>query len=111
MSGVSFRIAAGERVALIGRIGSGKSTIEKLVLGLYEPDAGSVMMDGTDLRQIDPADLRRNIGCVPQDVMLFTGTLRDNITMGAAQADDVDHAACFRARRGRGFRGPASLGI
>jgi ATP-binding cassette subfamily C protein LapB len=89
LAGVSFRIAAGERVALIGRIGSGKSTIEKLVLGLYEPEGGSVMMDGTDLRQIDPADLRRNIGCVPQDIMLFTGTLRDNITMGAAQADDV----------------------
>jgi ATP-binding cassette subfamily C protein LapB len=89
LCGVSFKIAAGERVALIGRIGSGKSTIEKLVLGLYEPDGGSITIDGTDLRQIDPADLRRNIGCVPQDVTLFTGTLRDNIVMGAAQADDA----------------------
>ena len=89
LSGVSFRIEAGERVGLIGRIGSGKSTIEKLVLGLYEPDQGSILVDGTDLRQIDPADLRRNIGCVPQDVMLFTGTLRDNITMGSAEADDA----------------------
>ncbi len=89
LAGVSFRVGAGERVALIGRIGSGKSTIEKLVLGLYEPEGGSILVDNTDLRQIDPADLRRNIGCVPQDVMLFTGTLRDNITMGAAQADDA----------------------
>ena len=89
LSGVSFRIAAGERVAMIGRIGSGKRTIEKLVLGLYAPEQGAIMIDGTDLRQIDPADLRRNIGCVPQDIMLFTGSLRDNITMGAAEADDA----------------------
>jgi ATP-binding cassette, subfamily C, bacterial LapB len=85
---VSFAIGAGERVGLIGRIGSGKTTIEKLVLGLYEPERGAVLLDGTDLRQIDPADLRRNIGCVPQDVFLFHGTVRDNITLGAPFADD-----------------------
>jgi ATP-binding cassette subfamily C protein LapB len=94
LSGVTFRIDAGERVALIGRIGSGKTTVEKLVLGLYEPDSGAVLVDGTDLRQIDPADLRRNIGCVLQDVVLFAGTLRDNITMGKPHADD---AAVLRA--------------
>ena len=71
---VSFTVQAGERVGLVGRIGSGKTTIEKLVLGLYEPDQGAVLIDGTDLRQIDPADLRRNIGCVLQDVVLFHGT-------------------------------------
>jgi ATP-binding cassette subfamily C protein LapB len=91
---VSFRIAPGERVAIIGRIGSGKTTVEKMVLGLYEPDSGSVLIDGTDLRQIDPADLRRNIGAVPQDVMLFAGTIRENITIGAPHADD---AAMLRA--------------
>ncbi len=85
---VSFAIGAGERVGLIGRIGSGKTTIEKLVLGLYEPERGALLLDGTDLRQIDPADLRRNIGCVPQDVFLFHGTVRDNITLGAPFADD-----------------------
>lgn len=85
---VSFKVAPGERVALIGRVGSGKSTLEKLVLGLYEPQDGAVLVDGTDLRQIDPADLRRNIGCVPQDVFLFHGTLRENITMGAPFVDD-----------------------
>jgi ATP-binding cassette subfamily C protein LapB len=91
---VSFAIGAGERVGLIGRIGSGKTTIEKLVLGLYEPERGAVLLDGTDLRQIDPADLRRNIGCVPQDVFLFHGTVRDNVTLGAPFADD---AAVLRA--------------
>ncbi|HET6520065.1 MAG TPA: type I secretion system permease/ATPase, partial [Geminicoccaceae bacterium] len=90
----SFRIAAGERVGLIGRIGSGKTTIEKLILGLYEPEAGAVLIDGTDLRQIDPAELRRNVGCVLQDVFLFQGTLRDNISLGAPYADD---AAVLRA--------------
>ena len=88
LDGVSFVVKPGERVGLIGRIGSGKTTIEKLVLGLYEPDQGAVLVDGTDLRQLDPADLRRNIGCVLQDVFLFHGTVRDNITLGAPFADD-----------------------
>lgn len=86
---VSFKVAPGERVALIGRVGSGKTTLEKLILGLYEPGAGAVMVDGTDLRQLDPADLRRNVGCVPQDVFLFQGSLRENITMGAPFVDDT----------------------
>ena len=58
------------------------------MLGLYEPDQGAVLIDGTDLRQIDPADLRRHIGCVLQDVVLFRGTIRDNIALGAPFADD-----------------------
>ncbi|MGH6917726.1 MAG: type I secretion system permease/ATPase, partial [Geminicoccaceae bacterium] len=85
---LSFAIGPGERVGLIGRIGSGKTTVEKLVLGLYEPDQGAVLLDGTDLRQIDPADLRRHVGCVLQDVFLFRGTIRDNIALGAPFADD-----------------------
>ncbi len=96
LQNVSFKITAGERVALIGRIGSGKTTIEKLVLGLYEPQEGAILVDGTDVRQLDPADLRRNIGCVPQDVYLFQGSLRDNITLGAAFVDDQ---AVLRAAR------------
>jgi ATP-binding cassette subfamily C protein LapB len=93
---VSLTIRAGERVGVIGRVGSGKTTVEKLVIGLYEPDRGTVLIDGTDLRQIDPADLRRNIGCVLQDVVLFHGTIRDNITLGAPFADDQ---AVLRAAR------------
>jgi ATP-binding cassette subfamily C protein LapB len=89
LSHVSFRIAPGERVGLIGKIGSGKSTIEKLVLDLYEPDSGAVLVDGTDLRQIDPAELRRNIGYVPQDPVLFAGTIRENITIAQPGVDDA----------------------
>lgn len=85
---VSFRVQAGERVGIIGRIGSGKTTIEKLVLGLYHPDEGSVLVDGVDTRQIDPGELRRAIGFVPQDALLFYGSLRQNIAMGAPFADD-----------------------
>ncbi|WP_175748258.1 type I secretion system permease/ATPase [Burkholderia ambifaria] len=88
LEGVSFRIAAGERVGIIGRVGSGKTTIEKLVLGLYPPSSGNVLIDGVELRQYDPAALRRGIGHVPQDVMLFNGTVRDNIVLGAPGADD-----------------------
>jgi ATP-binding cassette, subfamily C, bacterial LapB len=88
LDGVSFRIAPGERVALIGRVGSGKSTIQRLMMGLYEPTEGAVMLDGIDLRQLDPADVRRGVGCVSQDVLLFYGSLRENITLGLPYADD-----------------------
>jgi ATP-binding cassette subfamily C protein LapB len=87
---VSFSIKPGERVAILGRIGSGKTTLEKLVLGLYRPTEGAVLVDGIDLRQLDPAELRRQIGYVQQDVMLFYGSLRDNITLGAPLAEHAD---------------------
>ncbi|MBT00347.1 MAG: type I secretion system permease/ATPase [Oceanospirillaceae bacterium] len=87
---VSFSIKGGERLAMIGRIGSGKTTIEKLLLGLYSPSDGTILLDGVDINQIDPVDLRRNIGYVPQDVMLFAGTVRENILVGSPQASDVD---------------------
>ncbi|OQX31587.1 MAG: type I secretion system permease/ATPase [Candidatus Sedimenticola endophacoides] len=89
LNNVSFRIRPNEKVAIIGRIGSGKSTIEKLIIGLHEPDAGSVLIDGVDIRQIDPADLRRNIGYAPQDTTLFFGTVRENLTVGAPHVDDA----------------------
>lgn len=85
---LSFKIKAGEKVGFLGRIGSGKSTFEKLVLNLYEPQAGSVKLDGTDVRQIDPADLRSNIGHVPQDIYLFYGSVRDNIMLGAQHVEE-----------------------
>jgi ATP-binding cassette subfamily C protein LapB len=88
LKGVSFRIKPGEHVVVIGRIGSGKTTLQKLMLGLFAPTEGAVLVDGVDLRQLDPADLRRNIGYVEQDAMLFYGSLRENITMGAPYADD-----------------------
>ena len=86
---VSFKINPGEHVAILGRNGSGKTTLEKLVAGLYSPTQGAVLIDGIDARQLDPAELRRNIGYVSQDVNLFFGSLRDNIVMGAPQVDDA----------------------
>lgn len=88
LSNVSFKLGAGERVGVIGRIGSGKSTIEKLILGLYKPTSGSILVDGVDVNQIDPATLRRNIGYVPQDIVLFFGTVKENILFPAPYADD-----------------------
>jgi ATP-binding cassette subfamily C protein LapB len=88
LNNVSFKLKAGEKMAIIGRIGSGKTTIEKMILGLYYPTEGAVLIDGVDTRQIDPAELRRAIGHVPQEPILFYGTLRQNIAMGAPFADD-----------------------
>jgi ATP-binding cassette subfamily C protein LapB len=90
---VSFKIRSGERVAIIGRVGSGKSTLQKLILGLYQPTEGSVRIDGIDLKQIDPTELRRHIGYVPQESMLFYGSMRHNISMGAAYTHDASIAA------------------
>jgi ATP-binding cassette subfamily C protein LapB len=88
LQNISLRIAPGEHVIVIGRTGSGKTTLQKLMLGLYQPSEGVVRIDGIDLRQLDPADLRRNVGFVGQDAMLFYGTLRENISIGAPYADD-----------------------
>lgn len=85
LNGVSLHIRAGERVGILGPVGSGKSTLEKLVLGLYRPTSGSLLVDGVNINQIDPAELRRNIGYIPQDVQLLSGTVYDNITLG------IDH--------------------
>ncbi|RPJ16710.1 MAG: type I secretion system permease/ATPase [Desulfobacteraceae bacterium] len=94
LNNITLEIAAGEKVGIIGPVGSGKTTFGKLLLGLYEPISGMVTMDGTDIRQIDPAELRSFIGHVPQDLILFRGTVRDNITMGT---HDVDDSTIMRA--------------
>jgi ATP-binding cassette subfamily C protein LapB len=88
LKNASFVITPGEHIAIIGRIGSGKSTIQKLLLGLYEPDSGQILVDGIDINQIDPADLRKHMSYVSQDVMLFRGTVKDNITFRATHASD-----------------------
>ncbi len=88
LSNVSFIIKPGDRVGIIGAVGSGKTTIERLLINLYEPTSGSVQIDGTDVRQINPGDLRRNIGAVQQSPQLFHGSVRDNITMGHETAPD-----------------------
>ncbi len=85
---VSFKIMPGEHVSIIGKVGSGKSTINRLILGLYQPTSGKIKIDGVDIRQLDPAGLRKAIGYVPQDVVLFYGSLRENITLGMHHAED-----------------------
>ncbi len=96
LTGASFTIKAGSRVGIIGRVGSGKSTIAKLLISLYQPASGAILVDGTDSRQIDPVDLRRNCGYMPQNIVLFSGTVRENLMMGAPGVDD---AALLRAAR------------
>ena len=86
---VSFKIKAGEHVALLGRMGSGKTTIHKLILGLYLPTEGAILIDGIDARQIDPAELRRCVGYVQQDTQLFYGSMRENLTITAPHVDDA----------------------
>jgi ATP-binding cassette subfamily C protein LapB len=87
---VSFRISPGERVAILGRVGSGKSTIARLILGLYAPNEGQILVDDADVRQLHPDDLRRNIGAVLQDVFLLTGSVRENISLGVVGIDDAE---------------------
>ncbi|MGP1397874.1 MAG: type I secretion system permease/ATPase [Inquilinaceae bacterium] len=89
LKNVSFKIRPGERVGIIGRIGSGKTTIGRLMIGLYEPDEGAVLIDDVDLRQYHPSDIRRGVGFVMQDVTLFVGSVRDNIAFAVPNADDA----------------------
>jgi ATP-binding cassette, subfamily C, bacterial LapB len=88
VSEININIRQGEKVAIIGRIGSGKSTLGKLMTGLYTPNSGAIRIDGVDLRQVNPTDLRRNVGAVSQDVNLFYGSIKDNIVMGVPYMED-----------------------
>jgi len=89
LSNASFHLKAGERVGIIGRSGSGKSTLARLVMGFYEPQEGQLSLDGLDLRQLDVADLRQQIGYVAPDLPLLAGSLRDNLTLGARYISDA----------------------
>ncbi|MDR1397552.1 MAG: type I secretion system permease/ATPase [Desulfarculales bacterium] len=88
VQGVSFAVKPGEKVGIVGRIGSGKTTMGRLAMGLYLPSEGQIKLGGIDIQQLDIADLRRKIGYVSQDNFLFFGSVRDNITFGFPQADD-----------------------
>ena len=90
LKNINLNIKDGEKVAILGKIGSGKSTLAKLVMNLYSPTKGSVLIDQTDVRQIDPADLRGAIGCVPQEAFLFMGTIKENITIGEQYVTDEE---------------------
>ncbi|WP_416898822.1 MAG: ABC transporter transmembrane domain-containing protein [Minwuia sp.] len=89
LNGISLEIESGTVFGIIGPSGQGKTTLSKLIQGLYQPDHGRVLVDDTDIAHISPATLRRQIGVVPQDVQLFAGTVRENIAMGV---DDKDPA-------------------
>ena len=97
LDSVSFIINAGDRVGIIGRIGSGKSTLARLAMGLYDPSEGTILLDDTDYRQIDPADLRRNAAYIAQDVVLFNGTVRDNITVSVPHASEENILGAAKA--------------
>jgi ATP-binding cassette subfamily C protein LapB len=88
LSGVALSIGPGEKLAVLGRIGSGKSTLLKVLSGLYRPTQGSVRLDGIDLQQIEPADVRRHVLYVGQDARLLFGTLRENLKAGSPHIDD-----------------------
>lgn len=88
LNNISFGIKPGEHVGIIGAVGSGKTTLQRVLMNLYEPTDGAVLLDGTDVRQIDPGDLRRNIGVVQQNPQLFFGSVRENITMGHETAPE-----------------------
>ncbi|MFP1740081.1 type I secretion system permease/ATPase [Lonsdalea quercina] len=88
LSNINLTIQPGEKVGIIGRTGSGKSSLEKLLVNLYQPTSGNLLIDGVDSRQLDVSDLRHNIGYVPQDIQLFSGSLRDNLICGARYVED-----------------------
>ncbi|EMJ4842152.1 TPA: type I secretion system permease/ATPase [Morganella morganii] len=88
LQNATLHIRQGEKVGIIGRSGSGKTTLQKLILNLYQPSAGNILIDGIDIHQLDVNDLRHNIGYVPQDIQLFSGSLYDNLVSGAHYAED-----------------------
>jgi ATP-binding cassette subfamily C protein LapB len=90
LDALSFTVNPGEHVALLGRVGSGKSTIARLVLGLYPPEEGLIMIDGSDIRQLDPRELRAQVGAAMQESVLLTGSVRENIQLGRPRVNDEE---------------------
>lgn len=103
LSDVNVSIKAGERIAVLGRIGSGKTTMLKMLAGLLDPATGSVMIDNADIRHLRPKDVRNNIGVVLQNPLLFSGTIRENLLMGYPEATDADLIDAVKASGAEGF--------
>jgi ATP-binding cassette subfamily B protein len=97
LAGVDLRIAPGEKVAVVGETGAGKSTVVKLIARFYDPTAGAVRVDGQDLRHVDLSAYRRRLGIVPQEAYIFSGTVRDAIAYGKPDATDAEVEAAARA--------------
>ena len=94
LKGVNIHIGKGEKVAIVGRSGCGKTTLSKMVLKFYEPQSGVVKVNGRDIKEIDSFSLRNHIGCVPQDVQTFSGSIRDNLLMGRPASQQEMDRAC-----------------
>jgi ATP-binding cassette subfamily C protein LapB len=105
LNDINFSVAAGERIAIVGRIGSRKTTLLRLLCGLHPPDKGAVMIDNADIRQIRPDDVRRNMGVVMQNPVLFSGSIRDNILMGKPSATDEELLEAVKLSGADGFLG------
>jgi ATP-binding cassette subfamily B protein len=103
LSGIDLAIESGEVVALVGASGAGKSTIAALTCRLYDPVAGRVLLDGRDLRELDPAWLRARIGVVPQEPILFSASIAENVRYGRPSADDAEVEAACRAAHADAF--------
>ena len=103
LHGLSFSIRPGERVALVGPSGAGKSTVLRLLLRFFDPQAGQVLVDGVDLTQADPAQVRARMALVAQDAALFSGSALDNIRFGRPDADLEAARAAARAAQAEGF--------
>ena len=110
LKNINLTIKQGEKVAILGKIGSGKSTLAKIIMNLYVPIKGSVLIDQTDIRQIDPVDLRRSIGCVPQEAFLFMGSVKDNITIGEQYVSDEEIIKAAKAAGVHEFLGKHEAG-
>lgn len=111
LADVSLSIEPGERVGLIGRVASGKSTLGRLLCGLYDPTSGSYRIDGLESRQYDPHDLRQALRFVGQDAELFSGTVRENLLVGASDADDASIIDAVRRSGADEFLGRDTAGF
>jgi len=110
LDGINLTIEPGQKVALLGRVGSGKSTMTRLILGLYEPQEGVVTIDGTDVRQLDPVTLRRNIGVALQEPVLLSGSVRENIVLDRPGVGDEEMLRASELAGSHSFMGKITNG-
>jgi ATP-binding cassette subfamily C protein LapB len=110
LDGISFTVEPGQKVALLGRVGSGKSTLLRLLIGLYEPQEGLVLLDGTDIRQFDPVALRNQIGVAIQEPVLLSGSVRENILLDRPGHGDEEMLRVSELSGAHGFMGSITNG-
>jgi ATP-binding cassette subfamily B protein len=103
LDGLSFAAAPGERIALVGPSGAGKSTVFQLLLRFYDPQAGRILVDGTDIAQVDPEALRARIALVPQDPVVFSGSVTENIRYGCPEAGEAEVRRAAELANAHGF--------